>query len=147
MTSNNPAASLALAASALLASADAGVVTVTRLAGAPDPGPLPGRQRDPAGPPSPGALQPSWAPHRYLGIAKEQRLVGFLKPQMHDGMIASLAPELAAGAAGVVLHIDRIAGLTVQRHRHEPTAHLVAVVHARGVFLPYITSFVKGYAI
>jgi hypothetical protein len=38
MTSNNPAAALALAASALLASADAGAVNVTSLAGAPDPG-------------------------------------------------------------------------------------------------------------
>lgn len=44
MTSNNPAAALALAVSALLASADAGAVTVTSLAGAPDPGPLPGQQ-------------------------------------------------------------------------------------------------------
>jgi hypothetical protein len=44
MTSNNPAAALALAASALLASADAGAVNVTSLAGAPDPGPLPGQQ-------------------------------------------------------------------------------------------------------
>ncbi len=44
MTSNNPAAALALAALALLASTDAGAVTVTSLAGAPDPVPLPGQQ-------------------------------------------------------------------------------------------------------
>ena len=44
MTSNNPAAARALAALALLASTDAGAVTVTSLAGAPDPVPLPGQQ-------------------------------------------------------------------------------------------------------
>jgi hypothetical protein len=44
MTSNNTAAALALAVSALLAIADAGAVTATSLAGAPDPGPLPGQQ-------------------------------------------------------------------------------------------------------
>jgi PEP-CTERM motif len=36
--------SFALAAIALIASADAGAVTVTSIAGAPDPGPLPGQQ-------------------------------------------------------------------------------------------------------
>ncbi|WP_017668364.1 PEPxxWA-CTERM sorting domain-containing protein [Sandarakinorhabdus sp. AAP62] len=41
---NDTLTSLALAAIALLASADAGAVTVTSLAGAPDPGPLPGQQ-------------------------------------------------------------------------------------------------------
>lgn len=44
MTRSNPHAALALAALALLASSDAGAVTVTSLAGAPDPGPRPGER-------------------------------------------------------------------------------------------------------
>ena len=44
MTSRNPLAAFALAALALVASADAGAVTVTSIAGNPDPGPLPGQQ-------------------------------------------------------------------------------------------------------
>ena len=43
MTSN-PVAAFALAAAALLASADAGAITVTSISGAPDPGPRPGER-------------------------------------------------------------------------------------------------------
>lgn len=44
MTSHHPAAAFALAALALIMSADAGAVTVASLAGAPDPGPLRSQQ-------------------------------------------------------------------------------------------------------
>jgi hypothetical protein len=52
----HPLAALALAALALVASSDAGAVTVTSLAGAPDPGPRPGEQRVVSfdAPPAPG---------------------------------------------------------------------------------------------
>lgn len=43
-TSRSPVAAFVLAALALIASADAGAVTVTSIAGMPDPGPRPGQQ-------------------------------------------------------------------------------------------------------